>query len=579
MKLPKILFAMLIVATLVTLTACGGGGSVPYIGENGNWWIDSLDLGVSARGQQGKDGAQGPQGEKGETGEKGEDGADGAAGPVGPVGPAGQQGSKGDKGDAGANGLTPYIGDNGNWWIGDTDTGIFVGGRVEACSDGLSFTFETMNGKAGAVLTGYSGSDRDVVIPNCFANMPVIGMKDSAFAGNKYITSVRLSANMTALSKAAFKNCTSLKRVDFNNAKITVIPESAFENTAIEEMILPPGIKSVEASAFSSVSNVFVYIPSSVTEISDSFSSSAHLVFESETLPQGMQNSATKPLTYSLGVPGESVFYDEAQGMYLCREGNGYSLLSYVSDASGILTLPSHYNSYPILRIRAYAVRCSSAVMDIVIGSATECLDANAIVADGALRSIYLPASVKTAEKNAIQGSPEICFFGASTLPVGFDAGFCENFSSAQALYAVTPGVLCETEDYLYISHAGTVTLLRFKGNKDTLEIPETLGGKSVTAIKSGFFEGYYTRKITIPATVVTVEKHAFHFTPYTSGSGVRKYYSAEFYFAILDPFYNNCAYDYDFILVDPQDTTPKTVYFGGESVKQTYPGFDKNVF
>ncbi len=45
------------------------------------------------------------------------------------------QGEKGDKGDTGAqgsqgeDGLTPFIGENGNWWIGDVDTGIKAQGE------------------------------------------------------------------------------------------------------------------------------------------------------------------------------------------------------------------------------------------------------------------------------------------------------------------------------------------------------------------------------------------------------------------------------------------------------------------
>lgn len=34
------------------------------------------------------------------------------------------QGEKGEKGDPGEKGTTPHIGENGNWWIGDTDTGV-----------------------------------------------------------------------------------------------------------------------------------------------------------------------------------------------------------------------------------------------------------------------------------------------------------------------------------------------------------------------------------------------------------------------------------------------------------------------
>lgn len=37
-------------------------------------------------------------------------------------------GAKGDTGAAGKDGLTPHIGENGNWWIGDTDTGISAKG-------------------------------------------------------------------------------------------------------------------------------------------------------------------------------------------------------------------------------------------------------------------------------------------------------------------------------------------------------------------------------------------------------------------------------------------------------------------
>ena len=78
--------------------------AVPYIGENGNWWIDGRDTGVKAEGQNGKDGD------------------------------------------------TPYIGENGNWWIGNSDTGVKAQGdpgekgdpgdpgqNGEDGEDGLSF--------------------------------------------------------------------------------------------------------------------------------------------------------------------------------------------------------------------------------------------------------------------------------------------------------------------------------------------------------------------------------------------------------------------------------------------------------
>ena len=88
------------------------------------------------KGDTGAQGPQGPQGAKGAKGDKGDKGDTGARGPQGEQGPRGipgPRGEKGAKGDTGARGLkgetgpagnTPQIGQNGNWWIGGTDTGV-----------------------------------------------------------------------------------------------------------------------------------------------------------------------------------------------------------------------------------------------------------------------------------------------------------------------------------------------------------------------------------------------------------------------------------------------------------------------
>lgn len=74
---------------------------------------------IGPRGPQGPQGLQGFQGPVGPIGPTGPAGKDGATGARGPVGPAGPQGAPGD---------TPYIGKNGNWWIGATDTGVSASG-------------------------------------------------------------------------------------------------------------------------------------------------------------------------------------------------------------------------------------------------------------------------------------------------------------------------------------------------------------------------------------------------------------------------------------------------------------------
>lgn len=68
---------------------------VPWIGENGNWWVNGEDTGVQA------------------------------------------QGPKGDRGD---DGLTPHIGENGNWFLGDADTGVHAQGPQGEKGDGVEIS-------------------------------------------------------------------------------------------------------------------------------------------------------------------------------------------------------------------------------------------------------------------------------------------------------------------------------------------------------------------------------------------------------------------------------------------------------
>ena len=124
-----------------------GEGTTPHIGENGNWYIGSTDTGKPSRGAAGEKGDPGDPGAKGDPGEPGVAGKDGttphigengnwflgstdtgkpsrgATGAPGADGKDGAAGTPGKDGTNGTNGITPTIGANGNWFLGSTDTG------------------------------------------------------------------------------------------------------------------------------------------------------------------------------------------------------------------------------------------------------------------------------------------------------------------------------------------------------------------------------------------------------------------------------------------------------------------------
>ena len=164
--------------------APGKDGITPRlkIGDDNIWYISYdggqswTSLGVKATGEKGDKGDKGDPGQNGADGKDGAPGRDGVDGKDGIDGKDGKDGDKGDKGDAGKDGrdgtngvngkdgkngvgiakaeinadgelvitytdgktvnlgkvvgadgkdgLTPFIGENGNWWIGEKDTGV-----------------------------------------------------------------------------------------------------------------------------------------------------------------------------------------------------------------------------------------------------------------------------------------------------------------------------------------------------------------------------------------------------------------------------------------------------------------------
>ena len=88
----------------------------------------SFEIPQGEKGETGATGPEGPEGPQGEQGIQGIQGPQGPQGPTGATGPAGQDGQDGADGTDGQDGITPHIGDNGDWYIGDTDTGVHAQG-------------------------------------------------------------------------------------------------------------------------------------------------------------------------------------------------------------------------------------------------------------------------------------------------------------------------------------------------------------------------------------------------------------------------------------------------------------------
>ena len=162
----KFLFVIAMMAFMpLALTSCSNDKNYPYIGENGNWFVNNKDTGIPATGPAGQNGADGADGIDGVNGQ---DGTDGSSPTIGENGnwwlgntdtgiPA-----TGAAGENGTNGETPFIGQNGNWWIGEVDTGIPAEGKTPEITIGSNGNWFINGEDTGLPSKGEDGSKIEI---------------------------------------------------------------------------------------------------------------------------------------------------------------------------------------------------------------------------------------------------------------------------------------------------------------------------------------------------------------------------------------------------------------------------------
>jgi len=163
-----------------------------YVGDE--VWLNLYDL-STLKGRDGEAGQDGASGKDGNTPFIGENGnwwigdTDTGVKATGEKGEKGDTGEKGETGASGKDGNTPFIGENGNWWIGGTDTGVkATGEKGEKGEKGDTGA----NGKDGSCV-GYFSAHGET---NSWGKLPLVVKKESGG-----LISYNSSNNTITLSK------------------------------------------------------------------------------------------------------------------------------------------------------------------------------------------------------------------------------------------------------------------------------------------------------------------------------------------------------------------------------------------
>ena len=126
-------------------------------------------------------------------------------------------------------------------------------------TEGLTYTLSS--DKTYYSVTGYEGTDTDVVIPAEYEGLPVKEIGYSAFQ-SKAITGVEIPEGITTIGNSAFRFCTSLQNLVIPDS-VTQVSNYAFSNCTIENLVLI-GSAGFRIYAFEYANITNLYIPNEI---------------------------------------------------------------------------------------------------------------------------------------------------------------------------------------------------------------------------------------------------------------------------------------------------------------------------
>lgn len=325
----------------------------------------------------------------------------------------------------------------------------------------------------GAVtVTGYEGEETHLVIPDEIAGVAVTKIGDNAFEKNTALESVLIPDSVITIDALAFNMCSSLKTVELS-ANLKTLGNRAFANTAIESIEIPKALDTADT-----------YITNESYEFNG----------VNYSLPRGpfMRCESLKTVTFEKGTT------QVADELFAGCTG----LESVVIPGTVTVIEDSAFNAC----VRLSNVDIPDTVTHIGAYAFTNC---------ASLKNVELSKSLKTMGQRAFAYSA----LEAIEIPRSFDDAdtyiTSETYELNGVNYSIPRGPFLRCENLKTVTFQKGVTQIAselFAGctGIEKVEIPDT-----VTVIEDSAFNGCVRLSdVTIPDTVTVIDSYAFNVCP-----------------------------------------------------------------
>ena len=159
----------------------------------------------------------------------------------------------------------------------------------------------------GGVISGYTGTATNVVIPGSINGVTVTGIADNAFLNCTGLTSVTIPNSVTAIGKQAFYHCSGLTSVTIPNSLTAIGYEAFADCTGLTSVTIPDSVTAIGYCAFADCTGLTsVTIPDSVISIGISaFADCPGLT--SLTIPNSVTSIGTYAFYYCYGLTSVTI--------------------------------------------------------------------------------------------------------------------------------------------------------------------------------------------------------------------------------------------------------------------------------
>ena len=328
-----------------------------------------------------------------------------------------------------------------------------------------------------------------VEIPPELGGCLVVSISDRAFYQCASMTAVIIPNSVIQIADYAFSSCSGLTSVTIPDS-VTSIGNSAFSNcSGLTSVTIPDGVTSIGTYAFSYCSGLTsVTIPDGVTSIGEyAFSSCSGLT--SVTIPDGVTSIGTYAFAYCSGLMGVTI----PDGV----TSIGTYAFAYCSGLTSV-TMPNS-----VTNVENAAFYGCSQLKDVVFEGNAPSIVPNGGYGSGSFANT---SSLLCVYVHKDSTGWNVSIPGAwNGFPIKYieDAAFTETANGLPWAYNRSASIT------RLVASAGDANISDLA--KGEVVVPETIGGKPVTTIGKGLFQGASeVTGVTLPSTITAIEPSAF---------------------------------------------------------------------